>query len=60
MTQPRRLLVVDDVCKVLSLSRSKVYQLIDSGRLRSVLIDRSRRVPVEAIDEFIAGLDDAR
>lgn len=38
----------------LSISRSRVYELMASGELGSILIGRSRRVPRECIIEFIA------
>jgi excisionase family DNA binding protein len=39
--------------QVLGLSRGKVYQLMTSERLPFVLIDRSRRIPVEALRAFV-------
>jgi len=50
--QPR-LLKPEEAALVLALSRSKVYELMRSGRLQTIKIDGSRRVPVEAVDEFI-------
>ncbi len=38
---------------LLSLSRSVIYELIRSGRLRSVSEGRSRRIPATAIEEYI-------
>ena len=49
----KELLTIDDASLTLSLGRSKVYQLVLSGELRSIKIGRSRRIPMEAIDEFI-------
>jgi excisionase family DNA binding protein len=51
--QPR-LLKPEEAALVLALSRSKVYELMRSGRLHTIKIDGSRRVPVEAVDDFIA------
>ena len=34
------------------LSRSKVYELLQTGRVRSVRIDGARRIPVSAVQEF--------
>jgi excisionase family DNA binding protein len=51
--QPR-LLKPEEAALVLALSRSKVYELMRSGRLHAIKIDGSRRVPVEAVDDFIA------
>lgn len=40
----RMLYRVADVAQLLSLSRSKVYELIRSGALRSIRIDGCRRI----------------
>jgi excisionase family DNA binding protein len=50
------LLRVEEAARLLSLSRSKVYELIGSGRLRVVHVDRSLRVPMDSINEFIGSL----
>ncbi len=50
------LLTIQEAADALRLGKSKVYQLISSGRLASVYIDRARRIPVEALDEFVANL----
>ncbi|MBB6346092.1 excisionase family DNA binding protein [Nonomuraea muscovyensis] len=52
----RRLLRVPEVMALLGLSRWQVYNLIRSGELESVKVGRSRRVPVAALDEFVAQL----
>ena len=49
---------VEDAAKVLSLGRSKTFELIASGRLKSVQIGRSRRVPRSALEEFAAQWDE--
>ncbi len=50
---------VEDAARVLSLGRSKTFELIASGQLRSVQIGRSRRVPRAALEEFAAQWDGA-
>jgi excisionase family DNA binding protein len=40
----------------LSLSRASVYRLIAEGRLRTVKIGAAHRVPIEALEEFVASL----
>jgi excisionase family DNA binding protein len=50
------LLTVPEVMERLHLSRSKVYDLIRSRRLTSITIDRSRRIPEDALADFIARL----
>jgi excisionase family DNA binding protein len=54
-----RLYTIPEVCERLNYGRSWVYQLIRSGRLRSVLAGpRSRRVRESDLQQFIASLDD--
>ncbi|RBM16838.1 helix-turn-helix domain-containing protein [Streptomyces sp. PT12] len=48
------LLTVPEVMARLRLGRTAVYELIRSGRLSSLTIGRARRVPVSALDDFIA------
>lgn len=48
---------VPEVMAMLRLSRSVIYELIRSGRLRSVKQGRSRRIPARAIREYIALLE---
>jgi excisionase family DNA binding protein len=40
----------------LSIGRSKVYELMRLGQLRSVKIGASRRIPQAALADFIAAL----
>jgi excisionase family DNA binding protein len=42
--------------RFLSLGRSKIYDLIGRGRLPSVKIDRSRRIPRAALRAFARDL----
>ena len=48
---------VDEAAEALRLSRSVVYELIRSGRLRSVKEGRRRLVPVVALAEYVALLE---
>ena len=50
------LLTPTEAAEVLSISRSKLYELIGQGRLATVTIDASRRVPSDALVEFIESL----
>ena len=54
---PRLLLRPEEVADAIGLGRSKTYQLITSGQIRSVQVGRSRRVPLEAVREFVARLE---
>ncbi len=52
-----RLYTVPEVMRMTGFSRSVVYELIRSGRLRSVKQGRCRRVSATAIAEYIALLE---
>jgi excisionase family DNA binding protein len=49
----RQLLTVPEAAVKLRLSDAKAWQLVHRGELRSIKIGWSRRVPAEAIGEFI-------
>ena len=55
----RLLLRVGDVATQLNVSRSKVYELMASGALRSVKIDRIRLIRDADLQEFVASLQTA-
>ncbi|MEV4430783.1 helix-turn-helix domain-containing protein [Streptomyces sp. NPDC049602] len=52
-TATAELLTVPEVMARLKLGRSTVYDLIRSRRLVSITIGRSRRVPADAVRDFI-------
>jgi excisionase family DNA binding protein len=52
------LLTVPEAAASLAISRSKLYELFAAGLIRSVRIDGSRRVPVEALETYVASLLD--
>jgi excisionase family DNA binding protein len=52
----RLLYRVSDAALALSLSRAKVYELINSGALRSVRIDGARRMRATDLEAFVASL----
>lgn len=47
---------VPQVCRVMQMSRSKVYALIASGEIPSVSIGRSRRVPASRLQAYLDAL----
>jgi excisionase family DNA binding protein len=55
-TQQPRLLRVEEAALLLGIGRSLAYQLIRTGRLRSIKIGSRRLVPIAAIDEAIFAL----
>lgn len=54
-TAAPELLTVPEVMTRLRLGRSKVYDLIRSRRLVSIKIDGARRIPADAVRDFILG-----
>ena len=50
---------VDEAASALRLSRTAIYELIRSGRLRSVKCGRRRLIPVAALGEYLADLEAA-
>jgi excisionase family DNA binding protein len=48
---------VSDVTVLLNLSRTVVYDLIRTGRLRSVKEGRARLIPASAVREYLALLE---
>lgn len=56
MDRPRVLYRVEDAAALLSVSRTRVYELIRSGQLRTVQVGKSRRVPARSLDEYVARL----
>lgn len=55
--QQAKLRAIPGVMEDLSVGRSKVFELIESGELRSVKIGRRRLVPSSAIAEYIERLE---
>jgi excisionase family DNA binding protein len=52
-TTPKALYRIPEAMRLLSLSRSVIYELIRSGRLRTVKEGRTRLVPAKAITAYI-------
>jgi excisionase family DNA binding protein len=55
MTEPI-LLTVKEAARRLSLGRSRTYQFIQRGELRSLRIGGSRRIAVADLEEFVERL----
>ncbi|MFF1411170.1 excisionase family DNA-binding protein [Streptomyces sp. NPDC058289] len=53
------LLTVEEAARRLSIGRTTCFHLIGSGQLESVPIGRLRRVPAEAVTDFLARLREA-
>ena len=55
---PVLLPVYPDAARALGgLGRTKLYELISSGQLRTVTIGRRRFVPATAVEEYVARLE---
>lgn len=54
-TATPELLKVPEVMARLKVGRSKVYDLIRTHRLASIKIDGCRRIPADAVRDFING-----
>ena len=52
------LLRVDEAGRQLNLGRTVMYELIRSGRLRSVKVGKLRLIPASALVEFVTALED--
>jgi excisionase family DNA binding protein len=51
----RLLLTVPEAAEALAISRSKLYELLAAGVVASIRIDGSRRIPIAALETYIAG-----
>lgn len=50
---PTRLLRPEEAAEFLALSRARVYELMAAGKIESILIGRSRRIPFAALHDFV-------
>ena len=55
---PDRLLSVDEAADALGIGRSRLYEEVATGRLRSLKVGRRRLVPASAITAYIEALVD--
>ena len=47
------LCTAEEAGKALGVGRTSVYELIKQGRLQSITIGRSRRIPTDALRQFV-------
>lgn len=47
---------VEEVCDLLQVSRTQVYDLLRTKKIASVKIGRARRVPVDAVNDYLAAV----
>lgn len=57
---PTRLLRPEEAADYLAVSRARVYELMAAGEIESILIGRSRRIPLAALDDFVTRLRSER
>jgi excisionase family DNA binding protein len=59
-TNPNRdeplLYTIPEAATALRISRTKLYELLDSGDVESVYIGRSRKIPAEALRIYVSRL----
>jgi len=51
------LLTPNEAAEQLAVSRTKIYELMAAGTLRSIHIGRLRRVPIDALRDFIEAME---
>jgi excisionase family DNA binding protein len=49
----RLLLRVEESADALGLSRARMYELLSEGRLKSIKVGRSRRIPISELNRWI-------
>jgi excisionase family DNA binding protein len=54
------LYTIPEAATALRVSRTKLYELLDSGEIESIHIGRSRKIPAEALRTYIDRLRRAR
>ena len=55
---PERLHTVEETSQILHIKRTKTFELIGNGTLKSLKIGRARRIPQSEIEAFIKKLLD--
>lgn len=52
----RVVLTVEEAAERLGVGRTLVYALVKSGEIESICIGRLRRIPCDALDDFVSRL----
>lgn len=50
------LYTVLEAAETLRISRTKMYELLTTHKIESIRIGRSRRIPAEAVEDYVQGL----
>ena len=58
MTETRlpMLFSIEEVADILHIGRSTVFKLIKEGKIQSIKMGRSRRVPIDAMQNYVNDL----
>lgn len=56
MDTPPLLYRVEEGARTLGISRSRVFELIAAGHIETVQIGRARRIPAQALEDYVARL----
>ena len=51
-------LTVDETCKAIGIGRTKFYELVNAGKLKTVKIGKRRYVLLAELERFLGGLTD--
>ena len=51
------ILSVNDLRSALNIGRSKAYQLVSSGEIRSIKVGKAIRIPKKALLDYVNGND---
>lgn len=52
----RLLLIPEDAAKIIGVGRTKLYELLRTGAIESVRIGRARRIPADALHDYVTRL----
>jgi excisionase family DNA binding protein len=48
---------VEEACQALGIGRALTYELLTSGRIRSIKVGARRLIPASALSDFLAGAE---
>jgi excisionase family DNA binding protein len=51
--ESQKLYTIEDVCISLSIGRTKLYELIGGGELKTIKLGKSRRITSESLSNYI-------
>ncbi len=54
-----KVLKVEDIARILSIGRNTAYELVRSGKIRSVKIGRTYRIPYSAVEDYLNSTDES-